>query len=223
LPLLSVSSVSSPPSSDHHHHHRRRRLALKKHPDKNPDNPNAAAEFAELQKAYALLCDDEARGALDAWIDVERQKQERGKKRSEKRQKMAEDLEMRERRDRDGAQAREAEIKLKLQRQLDRLKRQAEERQWIASQRRRDDLRREGSEDRDHRDPQEEADDAGYLRAGLEQGSARLFPAGASIPARKTTSVGDPDPRDRELRDAEARVLEAMMGRPSHAAKSDRV
>lgn len=39
--------------------------ALTKHPDKNRDNPNAAAEFAELQKAYAILTDADARKALD--------------------------------------------------------------------------------------------------------------------------------------------------------------
>lgn len=42
-----------------------RKLALVKHPDKNRDNPNAAAEFAELQKAYTILTDAEARKALD--------------------------------------------------------------------------------------------------------------------------------------------------------------
>lgn len=39
--------------------------ALVKHPDKNRSNPNAAAEFAELQKAYDILTDAEARKALD--------------------------------------------------------------------------------------------------------------------------------------------------------------
>ena len=42
-----------------------RKLALLKHPDKNPDNPLAADEFAALQKAYDLLLDPEARKALD--------------------------------------------------------------------------------------------------------------------------------------------------------------
>jgi DnaJ-class molecular chaperone len=42
-----------------------RKMALVKHPDKNPDNPNAANEFALLQKAYELLTDKEARAALD--------------------------------------------------------------------------------------------------------------------------------------------------------------
>lgn len=44
-----------------------RRLALIKHPDK-AKTPNAAAEFAELQKAYAVLCDPDARSALDDYI-----------------------------------------------------------------------------------------------------------------------------------------------------------
>ena len=42
-----------------------RRLALVKHPDKQPDNPHAAAEFAAIQKAYEVLTDADARGAWD--------------------------------------------------------------------------------------------------------------------------------------------------------------
>jgi curved DNA-binding protein CbpA len=45
-----------------------RKLALLKHPDKNPDNPRAADEFAVLQKAYELLLDAEARAALDGLL-----------------------------------------------------------------------------------------------------------------------------------------------------------
>ena len=45
-----------------------RKLALLKHPDKNPDNPRAADEFAALQKAYELLLDAEARAALDGLL-----------------------------------------------------------------------------------------------------------------------------------------------------------
>lgn len=41
---------------------------MKKHPDKNPNNPNAAAEFALLQKSYDILCDKDARSALDEWL-----------------------------------------------------------------------------------------------------------------------------------------------------------
>ncbi len=42
-----------------------RKLALVKHPDKNPGDPNAAEDFAALQQAYDLLCDKAARDALD--------------------------------------------------------------------------------------------------------------------------------------------------------------
>lgn len=42
-----------------------RLLALKKHPDKQPNNPNAAAEFHPIQRAFDLLSDAQARAALD--------------------------------------------------------------------------------------------------------------------------------------------------------------
>lgn len=42
-----------------------RALVLKKHPDKQKSNPNAAAEFHLIQKAYELLSDAKARAALD--------------------------------------------------------------------------------------------------------------------------------------------------------------
>jgi len=38
---------------------------LKKHPDKQPNNPNAAAEFHPIQRAFDLLTDAKARAALD--------------------------------------------------------------------------------------------------------------------------------------------------------------
>ena len=40
-------------------------MALKKHPDKQPNNPNAAAEFHPIQRAFDLLSDAQARAALD--------------------------------------------------------------------------------------------------------------------------------------------------------------
>jgi DnaJ-class molecular chaperone with C-terminal Zn finger domain len=38
-----------------------RRLSLKYHPDKNPDDPNAAAKFHLLTKAHDCLTDEKAR------------------------------------------------------------------------------------------------------------------------------------------------------------------
>ena len=42
-----------------------RKLALTKHPDKQPDNPNAAAEFGLIQRAYEVLL---APGPKAAWV-----------------------------------------------------------------------------------------------------------------------------------------------------------
>ncbi|KAI4470633.1 dnaj subfamily c member 17 [Holotrichia oblita] len=42
-----------------------RKKALKLHPDKNPDNPNAASEFHKLSKVLEILTDESARRAYD--------------------------------------------------------------------------------------------------------------------------------------------------------------
>lgn len=187
-----------------------RKRALQLHPDKNPDNPAAAAEFTELQRAYALLCDDEARAALDAWLEIERQKEERGKMRSEKRQKMAEDLEARERRA-DDVQPRETEVKLKLQRQLDRLKRQAEKRQWQTTQARQARRGNMGANVGANVGAapvvkEDAEDDDEYLKPL----GVRLFPAGATTAGAASASRSSAVPAAKG--EAETRILGAMMG-----------
>ena len=42
-----------------------RKRARDLHPDANPDNPDAAEQFKELSKAYAILSDDEQRARYD--------------------------------------------------------------------------------------------------------------------------------------------------------------
>jgi translocation protein SEC63 len=38
-----------------------RKLSREKHPDKNPDNPNAVNEFIQITKAYTILTDEKAK------------------------------------------------------------------------------------------------------------------------------------------------------------------
>src|ERR1700759_4386008 len=42
-----------------------RRLAMKHHPDRNPDNPEAEHKFKEAKEAYEVLCDAQKRAIYD--------------------------------------------------------------------------------------------------------------------------------------------------------------
>ena len=42
-----------------------RKLAMKWHPDRNPDNPKAEEHFKEAKEAYEVLCDAQKRAAYD--------------------------------------------------------------------------------------------------------------------------------------------------------------
>jgi molecular chaperone DnaJ len=44
-----------------------RRLAMKYHPDRNPDNPKAEEQFKEAKEAYEVLCDAPKRAAYDRY------------------------------------------------------------------------------------------------------------------------------------------------------------
>ncbi|KAF5351140.1 hypothetical protein D9756_008339 [Leucocoprinus leucothites] len=74
-----------------------RKLSLKVHPDRNPNNPEAARLFHELNQAYELLLDPLRRLALDQKLRVKQAKKERYKAYDAKRKHMVEELEERER------------------------------------------------------------------------------------------------------------------------------
>ena len=42
-----------------------RKLAMKYHPDRNPDDSQAAEKFKELSEAYEILSDDQKRQTYD--------------------------------------------------------------------------------------------------------------------------------------------------------------
>ena len=44
-----------------------RKLAIKFHPDKNPDDPHAEEKFKELGEAYDVLIDEQKRAAYDRY------------------------------------------------------------------------------------------------------------------------------------------------------------
>src|SRR5688572_14081525 len=44
-----------------------RKLAMKHHPDRNPDNPKAEENFKEAKEAYEILSDSGKRGAYDQY------------------------------------------------------------------------------------------------------------------------------------------------------------
>lgn len=54
-------------SSDDQLHYEYKVKALKLHPDKNPDKPEAALEFQKIQEARDVLLDPEKRKKYDKW------------------------------------------------------------------------------------------------------------------------------------------------------------
>lgn len=75
-----------------------RKKALQCHPDKNPDDPEAAKKFHFLSKVLGILTDDAARFAYDKVLKAKKEAALRHKEIDSKRRKLKEDLELREKR-----------------------------------------------------------------------------------------------------------------------------
>ncbi|KAL6759589.1 DnaJ-domain-containing protein [Haematococcus lacustris] len=99
-----------------------RTLALKLHPDKNKGNPNAATEFAQLEQAYRVLTDLQARGALDDLLRAKMQRQARRSSENDLKRKMRDELEQREKQFASSRQEEQA-ARSRLNEELDRLRR----------------------------------------------------------------------------------------------------
>ncbi|THU98541.1 DnaJ-domain-containing protein [Dendrothele bispora CBS 962.96] len=74
-----------------------RQRSLKVHPDRNPNNPDAAKQFHELTQASELLLDPLRRLALDTKLRAKQARAERFKGYDNKRKHLLEELEERER------------------------------------------------------------------------------------------------------------------------------
>jgi len=73
-----------------------RKKALACHPDKHPDNPNAAALFQKLTKALEFLMDESKRKVYDDSLRAKEERQTKLKRQSSVIQRMRADLEQKE-------------------------------------------------------------------------------------------------------------------------------
>jgi DnaJ family protein C protein 17 len=101
-----------------------RKKALVLHPDKRKESEREAAQadFDQLQKAYDILLDPEARAALENLAKARSARKQRDDQQDTKRRKLREDLERRERAAEAGKNE-EEEAKERLQAELARLRR----------------------------------------------------------------------------------------------------
>jgi len=61
-----------------------RTKAKELHPDRNTDNPNAEAQFKEINEAYHALSDEKVKDAFDAMCRTKAQREEEGRKKRTK-------------------------------------------------------------------------------------------------------------------------------------------
>ncbi|CAI5474114.1 unnamed protein product [Closterium sp. Yama58-4] len=103
-----------------------RKRALELHPDKRPGDKAAAAEFDELQKAYEVLLDEQARKAYDDLRVVRRERERKLGQQSSKRQRMVAELAEREKMA-ERQRSEEERAKQRLKSEIERIRKEAAE------------------------------------------------------------------------------------------------
>jgi DnaJ family protein C protein 17 len=100
-----------------------KKLSLIWHPDKRPNDPEAAVKFHQIRKAYEVLSDDKAREAYDNVLRAKIARKARESQMDSKRRKMKEDLENREEKHKKQKQE-EKLAKARLEVELERLRKE---------------------------------------------------------------------------------------------------
>jgi len=75
-----------------------RRLALRYHPDKNPDDPKAEERFDKIRRAHDYLIDPVTKDEIDSKIKADHERLKRFEAQDEDKKKLAKELEDREKR-----------------------------------------------------------------------------------------------------------------------------
>lgn len=101
-----------------------RKKALQCHPDKNPDNPNAAKEFQQLSAILEILTDEAARKAYDKVLKGRKEAELRKNALDGKRRKLREDLEKREREGFSAMKQKQKSAEELLKEEIDRLRKE---------------------------------------------------------------------------------------------------
>ncbi|KAI9694198.1 MAG: hypothetical protein M1822_003469 [Bathelium mastoideum] len=167
-----------------------RKTSLKYHPDKNPDNPDAATKFQLLSDAREILLDSTLRAVYDNARRAQEQKQRQHDLLDSRRRQMKDDLENRER----GFKRKQAEeliIETKI-------RRMAEE-----GRRRRKELDAQRMKEAMDAVPRKPMESGGYSVAGeafSSHGTAASNPPAARAPlSQSSLTPGDPDYQRRTL------------------------
>jgi len=102
-------------------------MSKRTHPDKNPNDPDAAKKFQIVNKAYQILLDPKAKVAFDSLLRARKQRQQRDSVLDSKRKRMKEDLEDRERVHKKQKYDEQA-AQRKLQQEIERMKQEGSKR-----------------------------------------------------------------------------------------------